>query len=336
MKKLLVSLVAVITIITVKHVSANNGYDEIENAKEETLNGSNELKLKSQKKDDDDHDDFYKLKVTEPGKVKIRIDSLPLSIESYSNVDIAIVNKEQEVFSSFTLLEYDSKRDYIYSYLKKGTYYLQVSLDNIKLDEMYQISASLDLDGYYEAEFNNIPSMANNLEVNRQYEGSFLEHDLISELDELGEQYVDVDYYRFKVEKDSKIQLLTTAGSEEQLQYSLLDRSGNKILTDIRTRALKTNKSLNQGTVYLKKGEYIVGLHHEDYDLNHEVPYKLKINSTPVIYSEANGSNFLFGKTYNGSLIEANDESDLDVFSKKLTETRYIKTYTRFKSGDIT
>ncbi|WP_214847308.1 PPC domain-containing protein [Exiguobacterium sp. s193] len=314
------------------NVNANSGQEEIEDAEVVILDGSKSVKVESERLDYDKNDDadFYQLNVTKAGKVTIKIDSMPLN--EFSDVDISIIDKDDQVYANFTSVDPELSNNSIHAYLKKGTYFMQVNLDNIFPEDKYELMLSLNSDGLYEGEVNNSKSSANPIELNNIYQASLMADTLSSAFIEYDDESFDRDFYRFEINKDGRVQLDSAVMPDNQLKFSLWNTSGKNIWSEIRTKGANDGKMGVQFVEYLKKGTYIVCIQHEETELDYEVPYRFKITHSPVAYSEINGDNYSFGKAYEGTLLEENTHTDQDTYTIKPKEKLYITTKVKLKS----
>lgn len=320
------------------NVSANSGQEKPEDAEVITLNGSKSVKVESElvEKDEededaeDDHNDFYRLNVTKTGKVTIKIDSMPF--DDSSSVNISITDGENGIYADFDSLDDEVGGDSIHAYLKKGTYFMEVNFDNMYSGDKYDLTLALDSDGLYEGENNNSKKSADLVEVNNIYRASLMDDNLAGTFTGDDENF-DKDFYRFEIKKDGRVQLDTAIVPNNKLIFSLWNTSGQKIWSEIQVKKPKNEEWSPQFVEYLKKGTYIMLVQYENERLFYELPYKFKISHSPVTYSEISGSNYSFGKVFEGSLLEEEDSTDSDVFKLTTKEKLYITTNVKVKSA---
>lgn len=326
------------------NVSANSGQETPEEAEVITLNGSKSVKVESElvEKDEEDEEaeddltDFYQLNVTKTGKVTIKIDSMPF--DDSSSVDIAITDGDQAVYADFDSLDDEVGGDSIHAYLKKGTYFMQVNFGDMFSGDKYELTLALDSDGLYEGENNNSKNSANPIELNNIYQASLMAEDLADEFIEHDDEDFDRDFYRFEVKEDGRIQLDSATTPGEPLVWSLWNTSGQKIWSKIQTKKQENEAMTPQFVEYLKKGTYILSVQYQNASLmysalEYELPYKFKISHLPIMYSEISGSNYSFGKVYEGSLLKEEDSTDSDAFKLTTKEKLYITTNIKAKSA---
>lgn len=327
MKKLMLALVVLFIFSEAKAVSANTGQEDVGTAIEYQIDGSKSVTISGLKDEDDeegysDLSDYYKLIVTQSGKMEIEVEGNALS-----NVSLfSILDEDQQVFANLDTVRQYSSEDVLYAFLKKGTYYIQVDLESNSEGEVYDLQVTHDVDGYFEAEPNNTLKQANTIELGKTYHASILEETLSLILND----ETDVDSYKFKLEKPSRISLESFTFSDDVLTFSLRHKNGLIIWENIYNDSIQYSKSQTQFTEYLPAGEYVISVSLDDLNGNGietmELPYSFKMNATPVTYSEIPtnriGTQVLFGKTYTGSLLPGTEYKDVDVFMTQIQKKK--------------
>lgn len=324
MKKLMLALVVLFIFSEAKAVSANTGQEDVDTAIEYQIDGSKSITISGIKAEDDedgipDSSDYYKLVVTQPGKMKIAVEGNAFS-------DISVLDDNQQVFANLESVRQYSPEDILYAFLKKGTYYIQVDLDDESEGEAYDLKVTHDVDGYFEAEPNNDLKQANTIELGKTYHASNLQESLSLYLS----SEIDIDSYKFKLEKPSRISLESSTFSNDVLTFTLRHKNGLIIWEDLYNTSIQSSKSKTQFTEYLPAGEYVISVSLDNLDgngiENTDLPYSFKVDATPVTYSEIPtnkiGTQVLFGKTYTGSLLPGTDDKDLDVFMTRIQKKK--------------
>lgn len=230
--------------------------------------------------------DYYKVILDSPGKVFIQYTVEDYStgyVGSYGNNENAVtlyaededgnVNKVAQVGGQYS----QNKTRYSSRYrLPKGTYYVSVSGgrqsdSNYKYADItdYQLKVNYTAESadQYEQEYNNTVDTANSISTNSAYTGNISEN-------------ADVDYFKFILDKKSKVKLKTTVprqSTDKLFTFGIYKSNGTSKVAEVKSgtnpTAYTTEKELDPGDYYVlvKKG---------DADVESAVDYSIQVMAT--------------------------------------------------------
>ena len=159
--------------------------------------------------------------------------------------------------------------------MPKGTYYVSVSgghqSDDYKYADItdYQLKVNYTAESadQYEQEYNNTVENANSISTNSTYTGNISEN-------------TDVDYYKFTLDKKSKVKLKTTVprqSTDKLFTFGIYKSNGTSKMAEVKSgtnpTAYTTEKELDPGDYYVlvKKG---------DADVESAVDYSILVMAT--------------------------------------------------------
>ncbi len=160
--------------------------------------------------------------------------------------------------------------------MPKGTYYVSVSggsqaYDYYKYADItdYQLKVNYTAESadQYEQEYNNTVDTANSISTNSTYTGNISED-------------ADVDYFKFSLDKKSKVKLKTTVprqSTDKLFTFGIYKSNGTSKVAEVKSgtnpTAYTTEKELDPGDYYVlvKKG---------DADVESEVDYSIQVMAT--------------------------------------------------------
>ncbi|MHA7139624.1 cell wall-binding repeat-containing protein [Rossellomorea arthrocnemi] len=204
--------------------------------------------------------DWYQFNLTKPGNVSFKIDRVV-----GSSWDVEILDGDGNTFTSvYTKYDnYANGQEVLDIGLPSGKYFIKITNNNYGTRTPYKFSVDFKDSNYFEKEFNNSLSTANQIEVNKQYQGV------------LQDKYGEADFYKFSIEKagNTTIEVDRVVGSS--WDFEVLDKNGNQY-TEFHTQY--DSYADGQATVDLglPAGEFFIKV--TNYSGSTGVGYKFKVN----------------------------------------------------------
>lgn len=306
MKKLF-GIIGILTVFLFSSLAGGNVASaagaSIQNAQEIKVNTDYKGTLK------DYHDEnFYKFKLAEAGKV-----SLQVNRKAGTSWDIAIMDKNGKQYTSGNTKS-DSKasgKEIREVGLPAGEFYVYIGNEYSAEGVQYQLNVNYVKGAYYEKEFNDTLSTANEVKQNQEYQG-------------FSEGYYDEDFYKFSLASPGNVVLDVNRKAGVSWSVEVVDSEGNSY-SSFSTESDASITGKKQVQIGLPKGTFYFVIESNSWDLE---SYKFKLNYTKSDYYEkefnntANTANeILLNKQYKGAL---QTSSDLDYFRFKLTKKSKI------------
>lgn len=236
---------------------------------------------------------FYKINLPQDGQIKVSMKN-----KTGSQWNVSVHDSNGNFIDDF-LTEDDafaSGSNDVKVGLAKGTYYIVIENEDDASGVTYQFDVSFIESSYFEKEFNNSVSTADNFELNKTYKG------IIS-------SYKDTDFYKVVVPKSGNITIKLKNVSGSEWEGTFLDANGNTMTTiySDNSELVKGSSSVDIG---LPKGTYYFKL--EDGKYNSE--YALTINYKESAYFEkefnnsiTSANNIALNKYYEGTIQHSSD-----------------------------
>lgn len=244
-------------------------------------------------------EDFYRFTLTENGKIDLIFEH---NAESSSDSwKINLLNDNRQELASF-----ESRLNQKTSSLKniglpKGTYYIKISSYASSIqDKPYQLTVNYTKTNAWESEYNDDISVADPINLNTVINGKLMSDS-------------DVDYYRFTLPADGKINIDFGHSEGIGAEYWTID-----LLTDDAVEIAAFDSSMIQKTtklsdIGLPKGNYYIKV--RTFYLLTDTPYTIKVNYTKTTVWEKEFNNSIsaansakIGTKYYGKIMDSADE----------------------------
>ncbi|MEW4309171.1 cell wall-binding repeat-containing protein [Rossellomorea marisflavi] len=226
----------------------------------DTLSTANEVKINQEYQgfsEDYKDQDFYKFSLASPGQVVLEVDR-KADVTWY----VDVIDSNGDTFTSFSTEKGTSVtgKEQFQIGLPRGTFYFVLKSDSVFI-QPYKFKVNYKKSEYYEKESNDTAITANDVLLNKQYTGAM--------------QYVsDKDYFKFKLNKKTKIALSMKRNSSMSWSVKINDSNGNEKLY-FSTESGSDAKGSEVKYVELPSGSYHMLI--KSYNYWTRIPYTFKI-----------------------------------------------------------
>ncbi|MER1999546.1 MAG: hypothetical protein ABS882_07210 [Lysinibacillus sp.] len=240
-------------------------------------------------------DHFYKFTIPANGKVELTIKNVPGAKWSGK-----IVNSQGTTIDTVTSENgsFANGWNKTFTGLAAGTYYAVIENYSSAVGKPYAFSVDYTTGNYYEKEQNNTLTTANQIEVNKQYEGVI--HD-----------YNDEDFYKFTLHQSGNVKFSMNNVPHAKWYARLYNSNGDKY-AEFYTNDSELVLGKSAIEVGLPKGTYYIKIN--NYTSSVDVPYKMTVGFTKSdLYEKefnntvATATSFKLNNSYKGSLQGYND-----------------------------
>lgn len=243
--------------------------------------------------------DYYRFTLTENGKIDVIFEhAAENSVDSWN---IELLNGNRQALSYFDSKLSQKKTTLKNIGLPKGTYYIKIrSYSSSVHGKPYQLTVNYTKTNTWESEYNDDMTVADHLSLNTLINGKLMSDN-------------DVDYYRFTLPEDGKIDVEFghAAGiGAEHWTIDLLTEDAVEITSFDSTMIQNSTKLSDIG---LPKGNYFIKVN--TFYMMSDIPYTLKVNytKTSVWETEFNNSasaadQIKTGTKYYGKILDTGDE----------------------------
>ncbi|WP_370296747.1 cell wall-binding repeat-containing protein [Rossellomorea marisflavi] len=226
----------------------------------DTLSTANEVKLNQEYQgfsENYEDEDFYKFTLASPGNVVLDVNR-KAGVSWY----VDVIDSEGYTYSSFSTESGTSVtgKEQVHIGLPKGTFYIVIESSSWGI-QPYKFKVNYTKSEYYEKEFNDTANTANDVSLNKQYKGAI-------------QSYDDLDYFKFKLNKKSKIAISMKRNASTSWSVVINDSKGNEELY-FSTETGSNAKGSEIKYVELPAGTYHMLIEGSSSSIN--IPYTFKI-----------------------------------------------------------
>lgn len=221
---------------------------------------------------------FYKVTLPANGQLKVSMKNVTDKKWEITLRD-SKANEIEKFYTDDT--EYADGSNFTKAGLPAGTYYIIIENYSSARQTAYTFETSFTAGDYYEKEFNNSVTTANNIKLNKTYEGIIAESN-------------DLDFYKFKLDDAGQVNVKMKNRSGTTWRLTVLNDKG-EVLKNFDTDNSELVKGNTEKAIGLPKGTYYVKVEPSSYTIDN--PYKLTVD-----YVKGN----TYEKEFNNTITTAN------------------------------